>query len=66
MVQNVEIKIKEMPRTEKDRLDAELFWINMYLAEDSRPKNSDKVIQLTKRKKEIEELLKLIALEGDF
>lgn len=66
MVQNVEIKIKEIPRTEKDRLDDELFWINLDLAEDSRPKNSDKVIQLTKRKKEIEELLKLIALEDDF
>ena len=53
MVQNVEIKIKEMPRTEKDRLDDELFWINMYLAEDSIPKNSDKVIQLTKCKKKL-------------
>ena len=63
---NVKIKIEVMPRTEKDRLDDELFWINMYLAEDSRPKNSDKVIQLTKRRKEIEERLKLIALEGDF
>lgn len=60
------LEIKEMPRTEKDRLDDELFWINMYLADYSRPKNSNKVIQLTKRKKEIEELLKLIALEGDF
>lgn len=40
-----------MPRTEQDRLDEELFWINMYLADVSRPKNSDRVIQLTKRKK---------------
>ena len=61
---NVKIKIEEMPRTEKDKLDEDLFWINVYL--DSRPKNSDTTIQLTKRKKEIEERLKLIALEEDF
>ena len=28
---NVEIKITEIPRTEKDKLEEELFWINMYL-----------------------------------
>ena len=60
------IEIKELPRTEKDRLDEELFWINLSLAEDSIPKNSDEVIKLTKRKKEIEARFKLIALEDDF
>lgn len=62
---NVEIKITEMPRTEIDLLEEELFWINMYLDDDG-PKNSDKVIRLTKRKKEIEERFKLIELEEDF
>ena len=37
----------------------------MYLDDDG-PKNSDKVIRLTKRKKEIEERFKLIELEEDF
>ena len=62
---NVKIEIKEMPRTEMDLLEEELFWINMYLADDG-PKNADKVIRLTKRKKEIEERFKLIELEEDF
>lgn len=62
---NVKIEIKEMPRTEMDLLEEELFWINMYLDDDG-PKNSDKVIRLTKRKKEIEERFKLIELEEDF
>lgn len=67
---NVEIKITEMPRTEKDKLEDELFCINLaldlYLEDYSRLENSDKVIRLTKRKKEIEERLKLIELEKDF
>ena len=62
---NVEIEITEMPRTEIDLLEEELFWINLYLA-DNGPKNADKVIRLTKRKKEIEERFKLIELEEDF
>lgn len=63
---NIEIKITEMPRTEKDKLEEELFWINMYLDDYNRPKNSDKVSRFTKRKKEIEERFKLIELEEDF
>lgn len=55
-----------MPRTEKDKLEEELFWINMYLGDYNRPKNSDKVSRFTKRKKEIEERFKLISLEEDF
>ena len=66
MSPSVEIKIEELPRTEQERLEEELFWINMYLDENSSPKNSYKVISLTKRKKEIEERFKLIALEEDF
>lgn len=62
---NVEIKITEMPRTEIDLLEEELFWINLYLADDG-PKNADKVIRLTKRKKEIEMKFKLIEMEKDF
>lgn len=62
---NVEIKITEMPRTEIDLLEEELFWINMYLDDDG-PKDSYKVITLTKRKKEIKERFKLIELEEDF
>lgn len=65
MEPNVKIEIKEIPRTEIDLLEEELFWINMYLDDDG-PKNSDKVIRLTKRKKEIEERFKLIELEEDF
>ncbi len=65
MEPNVEIKITEMPRTEMDLLEEELFWINLYLDEYGH-KNSDKVIRLTKRKKEIEERFKLIELEEDF
>ena len=63
---SVEIKIEELPRLEKERLEEELFWINLYLDDGRRPKNSYKVISLTKRKKEIEERFKLIALEEDF
>lgn len=62
----VEIKITEMPRTEKDKLEEELFWINLYLDDVLRSKNSDKVICVTKRKKEIEEQLKLMDIENDF
>ena len=54
-----------MPRTEMDLLEEELFWINLYLDEYGH-KNSNKVIRLTKRKKEIEERFKLIELEEDF
>ena len=66
MSPSVEIKIEELPRTEQERLEEELFCINLYLDDGSRPKNSYKVISLTKRKKEIEERFKLIALEEDF
>lgn len=61
---NVEIKVTEISRTEKDKLEEELFWINLYL--DDGPKNSYIVSRLTKRKKEIEERFKLIELEEDF
>lgn len=65
MEKKVEIVITELPRKEEDSLEEELFWINLYL-DDTRPKCNDRSIQLTKRKKEIEERLKLIELEKDF
>ena len=65
MENKVEIVITEIPRKEEDSLEEELFWINLYL-DDTRPKSNDRSIQLTKRKKEIEERLKLIELEKDF